>query len=142
MHFRLSSKRSRANAWGPARTRSPSRVARRDSGMVTAETAVVLPVMVVLFSLLLAGVGQAVDYVRVIDAARSAARLAARGETVTLVEEQALREAPDGSHVEIRLVGEQVQVAVTAPGRRLLGPIELPSAATVAVALVENSARP
>ena len=108
--------------------------------MVTAETAVVLPVLVVLFALLLAGLGQAVDYVRNIDAARSAARLAARGESVAVAEQQALREAPDGSHVEIRLGGEQVQVTVTTPGRRLLGPISLPSTESVAVALVEDPA--
>ena len=48
--------------------------------------------------------------------------------------------APDGSHVEIRLGGEQVQVTVTTPGRRLLGPISLPSTESVAVALVEDPA--
>lgn len=102
----------------------------------------VLPVLVALLALLLAALAHAVDYARVVDAARSAARLAARGEAVEVVEEQALSEAPDGSHVEVRRVGEQVTVTVTAPGRHLLGPLTLPPAGTVAVALVESSTPP
>ena len=109
---------------------------------MTAETAVVLPVMVMLLALLLAVLAQALDSIKVTDAARNAVRLAARGEAAELVQEQALREAPEGSTVEIRQVGEHVQVTITAPGRRLLGPIALPVAGSTAVALVEGSATP
>jgi len=110
--------------------------------MVTAETAVVLPVLVLLLTLLLATLSHAVDYVRVIDAARSAARLAARGESLSTVEQQALAEAPEGSSVDLDTSGDQVRVTVTAPERRLLGPIALPSAGAEAVALLESSIGP
>jgi hypothetical protein len=106
--------------------------------MVTAETAVVLPVLVALLALLLATLAHAVDSIRVIDAARSAARLAARGEAPATVEQQARNEAPPGSDVEVEQAGAQVRVTVIAPGRTLLGPVALPPAASTAVALVES----
>jgi Flp pilus assembly protein TadG len=110
--------------------------------MVTAETAVVLPVLVLLLALLLNALGQAVDTIKVVDAARSGARMAARGEQLAAVKAQTLAEAPDGATVVMRQVGEQVQVTVTAPGRRLLGPLRLPQVGTTAVSLVERPVTP
>ena len=113
-----------------------------EQGMVTAETAVVLPVLAFLLVLLLGVIGHGVDYMRAIDAARSAARLAARGEPSDVVQRQALLEAPDGSTVQIQQLGEQVRVTVVAPGRQLLGPITLPPATAVAVTSAETGLLP
>jgi len=108
-----------------------------ESGMVTAETAVVLPVFVLILGLILAVVGHSVDAIRSIDAARSAARLAARGEPLEAVRQQALAEAPAGSTVRVVFSAGEVRVRVVAPERTLLGPLGLPAAETEAVALVE-----
>jgi len=113
-----------------------------EQGMVTAETAVVLPVLAFLLVLLLGVIGHGVDYIRVIDAARSAARLAARGEPSEDVQRQALSEAPDGSTLQIQRLGEQLRVTVVAPGRQLLGPITLPPATAVAVTVAETGQLP
>ena len=91
--------------------------------MVTAETAVVLPVLL----LVLAGVVAAVVVVgaqlRCVDAAREGARAAARGEDTTAVIALAGRAAPDGAVVTVG-GEEEVHVAVTA---RIapLGPVPL-----------------
>ena len=114
----------------------------RQQGMVTAETAVVIPVLVFLLALLLGVIGHGVDYIRVTDAARSAARLAARGETPHDVQRQALAEAPAGSTIQINHLGEQLRVTVSAPGRQLLWPITLPPATAVAVAVAETLSVP
>ena len=92
--------------------------------MVTAETAVVLPVLL----LVLAGVVAAVVVVgaqlRCVDAAREGARAAARGEPAATVSALAGRAAPDGAVTTVSSDGEQVQVTVTA---RIapLGPVPL-----------------
>ena len=68
-----------------------------EAGTVTAELAVALPA-VVLLAVLLALTGQAViAQVRCTDAARAAARLAARGEATPAVLTEAGRRAPPGS---------------------------------------------
>lgn len=54
-------------------------VLRRDGGMVTAELAVVMPAVVLVLLLVLAGVSAGVTQLRVADAARVAARQAAIG---------------------------------------------------------------
>jgi Flp pilus assembly protein TadG len=92
--------------------------------MVTAETAVVLPVLL----LVLAGVVAAVVVVgaqlRCVDAAREGARAAARGEDAAAVTALAARAAPDGAVVTVSEGEEEVRVAVTA---RIapLGPVPL-----------------
>jgi len=141
MHF--PSLASAAGVQGPSEGRSlrstiPKCVAARDGGMVIAETAVVLPVFVLILGLLLAVVGHSVDAIRAIDAARSAARLAARGEPLSVVRQQALDEAPAGSTVHVSSDGQEVRVHVVAPERALIGPLGLPAAETVAVALTEG----
>jgi len=103
---------------------------------------VVLPVLVIALSLLLAVIGQALDQGKVVDAARSGARLAARGETALYIQQQVLREAPDGAAVEIEQIGTQVRVSVEAPGRELLGALALPRTAATSVALVEGVVTP
>lgn len=110
--------------------------------MVTAETAVVLPALVALLALLLSVLGHALDQASIVDAARSGARLAARGESSEVVRSAVLAEAPDGSTVTITENGPNVAVAVSAPGRQLLGAVSLPSPRAQAVALLETGGWP
>jgi Flp pilus assembly protein TadG len=81
--------------------------------MVTAETAVVLPVLL----LVLAGAVSAVVVVgaqlRCVDAAREGARAAARGEAPAAVVRLATAAAPDGAVTEVG-GGEAVRVTVSA----------------------------
>ena len=53
---------------------------RGQSGMVTAEFAVVLPAIVLVLGLSLGALGLALDQVRCVDAARAGARAASRGD--------------------------------------------------------------
>lgn len=130
MRWGLASGQSSAHRCG-------SRLGSAD-GMVTAETAVVLPALVALLALLLAVVGHALDHAQIVDAARSGARLAARGEPSTAVERAVLAEAPDGSQVRIEMTESTVRVSVLAPARRLLGAVTLPPPHAQSVAVVEG----
>jgi Flp pilus assembly protein TadG len=82
--------------------------------MVTAETAVVLPVLL----LVLAGAVAAVTIVgaqlRCVDAAREGARAAARGEEVAEVTALVGRAAPDGASTHVDVGSEHVRVTVVA----------------------------
>ncbi|NLF03414.1 MAG: TadE family protein [Actinomycetales bacterium] len=74
---------------------------RRDEGSVTAELAVALPAVVVVLLLVL-GLGTAsMAQVRAVDAARTAARLAAIGDDDAALVAAAQRLAGDGSHVGV-----------------------------------------
>ncbi|WP_254790503.1 TadE family type IV pilus minor pilin [Blastococcus tunisiensis] len=121
------------------RPRTASRP-HREAGMVTAETAVVLPVLL----LVLAGVVAAVTVVgaqlRCVDAAREGARAAARGEDVATVRALAGRAAPAGAVTTVRSQGEEVAVTVAAAVAPL-GPVPLRiTVSAVAVALREPGA--
>lgn len=85
-----------------------------DRGSVTAETALALPVLVVVLALavwVLAAVGA---QLRCAEAASGAARAAARGETDAAVTALGTRLAPDGAVVRVEHRGEQVHVHVAA----------------------------
>ena len=86
---------------------------RRDSGMVTAELAVAIPAAVLVLAVCLSAVRAAVDQIRCVDAARIAARAAARGDDPDRVRELATAAAPDGAEVAIR-GSTMVEVTVTA----------------------------
>jgi hypothetical protein len=88
-----------------------------DQGTVTAELAICLPGVLVLCVALLM-TGQAViGEVRCADAARAAARLAARGELPSAVVAEATRRAPPGAAVHLVRSGDSVTVDVRAPLR-------------------------
>ncbi|UYM03371.1 TadE family protein [Solicola gregarius] len=74
---------------------------RSESGMVTVETAVVIPVLIVLTLVLAWIVSLGIAQVRLVDAAREAARMTARGDSESKATQLAERIAPDGSVVEI-----------------------------------------
>lgn len=101
--------------------------------MVTAETAMVLPVLVVVAALAMAVLAHGVDQVRCIDAARAAARAAARGDSPQAVLSTARSGAPAGSVVSVTSTGSTLVVEVTAPGRAAWLPgLAPPSARAVA----------
>lgn len=92
--------------------------------MVTAETAVVLPVLLLVLAGAVAAVTVVGAQLRCVDAAREGARAAARGDSVETVRTLVLREVPDGMAVSIARDGEDVRVLVS--GRLpLVGPVPL-----------------
>ncbi len=92
--------------------------------MVTAETAVVLPVLLFVLAGVVAAVIVVGAQLRCVDAAREGARAAARGDDVADVTALAARAAPDGAVTTVSPEGEEVRVTVTA---RIapLGPVPL-----------------
>lgn len=105
-----------------------ARPAGSEKGMVTAETAVVLPVLVLVLAAAVAVIVVVGSQLRCVDAAREGARAAARGEAATVVRALAGRAGPDGADTSVTLAGDTVTVTVRARVRPL-GP--LPVRATV-----------
>lgn len=106
--------------------------------MVTAETAVVLPVLLLVLAAAVAGVTVVGAQLRCVDAAREGARAAARGEVTAA--ELAGRAAPDGAVIGVTVAGDEVRVTVSAEVRPL-GPLPLRVPVTAeAVALLEPGA--
>lgn len=92
--------------------------------MVTAETAVVLPVLLLVLAGALAAVTVLGAQLRCVDAAREGARAAARGDDDATVRALVLRAAPDGTAVSVARDGVDVRVRVS--GRvPALGPVPL-----------------
>jgi len=100
-------------------------VASSDDGYVTAETAVVVPALVLLFGMLLWGVMAAAEHIQCVDGARAGARAAARGEKEGAVRSAVRSVAPRGAAVETVREGEMVRVRVrarsTGPGPLTVG---------------------
>lgn len=97
--------------------------------MATAELAIALPSVVLVLALCLTAMTYGLDQVRCVDAARVAARAAARGETVAVVQDLALGRAPAGASITIHDTGRGPSVRVSAPARsRLLASIPVASA--------------
>jgi Flp pilus assembly protein TadG len=92
--------------------------------MVTAETAVVLPVLLLVLAAAVAAVTVVGAQLRCVDAAREGARAAARGDPVAVVEALVARAAPEGATTVVDVGAEEVRVTVStriAP----LGPVPL-----------------
>jgi len=95
----------------------------RSRGSVTAEFAVVLPVLTLMLAAVLAAGSAGVAKLRCVDAARSAARLAARHEPPATTLAAARSVGPEGALVQLSTTGELVRVRVSArvrlplPGR-------------------------
>ncbi|MEP6760858.1 MAG: TadE family type IV pilus minor pilin [Sporichthyaceae bacterium] len=107
----------------------------RERGTVTAETAVVLPALVVVLVLCLWSVTVVGQQLRCIDAARTGARALARGEASAAAGAAAQQAAPDGAIVTLRvsagLAVVEVRYSATLPG--VGGPgIQIGSRAAVA----------
>ncbi len=107
-----------------------------DGGFVTAETAVVLPSLILLMAMLIWGVLTAAAQLRCIDAARVAARAAARGDSDAVSLAQAV--APVGSAVQLVESGDTVRALVEAQS---LGPGGLASVLSLTVSADAVAAR-
>lgn len=121
-----------------------SLTARRDErGAVTAEFALVLPVLVSvtvgLVWLLAVGAAQ----VRTVDAARETARALARGEDQDAAVSRGMQVAPPGSTITVSRSGSEVQVTVTGavpgPGG-LFAQLPTPTVRAEAIAAEEQPA--
>ncbi|WP_097866831.1 TadE family type IV pilus minor pilin [Streptomyces sp. rh34] len=86
-----------------------------DRGAVTAEAAVVIPVLVAFAMALLWALMAASDQIRCVDAARAGARAAARSEPEAAVLETARDAAPHGARVEVGRAGDLWHVRVESP---------------------------
>ncbi|WP_265443181.1 TadE family type IV pilus minor pilin [Flexivirga meconopsidis] len=87
--------------------------------MVTAELAATLPALIFVLVVALNAVLIGIDQVRCVDAARVAARAAARGDSAAAVRQVGARAGPGGAAVEVRggpgAAGGTVIVTVRAP---------------------------
>ena len=110
---------------------------RRDRGMATAEVAVALPALVVLVAAGMTAVSVLTAQLRCVDAAREAARAAARGEDAAIVRSLAERSGPDGSDVQVTFGGQEVAVTVSAEADSVGGLLPAVRVQANAVALRE-----
>ncbi|WP_165396305.1 TadE family type IV pilus minor pilin [Streptomyces sp. F001] len=85
-----------------------------DQGFVTAEAAVVLPVLVMFAMGLVWGLLVVAAQIQCVDAARTGARAAARQDPHDAVVEVAREAAPPGAKVTLSREGDQVRVVVVA----------------------------
>jgi len=110
---------------------SALRSAQREGGFATAETAMVLPALLAVVSMMVGVMVSVGAQLRCVDAARGAARIAAHGESDALVRQAALRAAPRGATVVIRRRGGLVEVEVRARvlTTRLLPPVHVGASA-------------
>jgi Flp pilus assembly protein TadG len=97
-----------------------------DRGATTVETALALASLVLVLAAALYGLAATADQVRCVDAAREAARLAARGETDQMAKEVAHRIAPPNAEITIAREGDHLKVTVKAsPSGGLLPGLQL-----------------
>lgn len=108
-----------------------------DRGMVTAELAACLPVLVLVLAVALSAVSVTGARVRVQDAAREAARASARGDPAVAVE-LAQRAAP-GVQVSVTTSGDQVVAVATLQEHLLASWLPAVTITERAVAAVEPS---
>ncbi|MEV7001994.1 TadE family type IV pilus minor pilin [Streptomyces sp. NPDC093982] len=96
--------------------RGPGRLAVRgsDRGFVTAETAVVLPVLVMFAMALVWGLLVVAAQIQCVDAARTGARAAARQDPADAVIEVTREAAPRGATVTVGRKRDEVRVVVVA----------------------------
>ncbi|MEU5280334.1 TadE family type IV pilus minor pilin [Streptomyces asoensis] len=106
---------------------------RGDRGFVTAESAVVLPVLALFATALVYGLLIMSAQIRCVDAARAGARAAARQDAPEAILEVTRAVAPRGAEVTVGREGDQVRVVVVArpPALRVL-PVELREEAVAA----------
>jgi len=118
----------------------PSDGHRRDRGMVTAELAACLPVLVLILGVAISAVTVVAERVRLADAAREAARAAARGAPGT-GRRLALEDAP-GARVGVSSGGGTVTAVATKQVHPLGGWLPSITVSERCVAAVEPTAGP
>ncbi|MGW8396363.1 TadE family type IV pilus minor pilin [Streptomyces lydicus] len=105
--------RSDGSGGAPHPVRGAPRAAR-DGGFVTAETAVVMPVLVALVGALIWGLMAVCARIECVDAARAGARAAARSEPRPAAVAAARGAAPRGARIALAREGDLVRVRVEA----------------------------
>lgn len=113
-----------------------------DSGMVTAETAIVMPAVVLLLTVVLFAGNAVLDQVRCIDAAQAGARLAARGEASAVVTASVQRIAPSQARMTLSDNGSEAVVVVMSDVRIPLTGWAVVSLRGSAAAQIETSLDP
>ncbi|GAA3566645.1 TadE family type IV pilus minor pilin [Streptomyces osmaniensis] len=104
-----------------------------DRGFVTAESAVVLPVLVMFAMALVWGLLVMAAQIQCVDAARTGARAAARQDPADAVIEVTREAAPRGAKVTVGREGDEVRVVVVAKPPVLTGlPFEVREEAVAA----------
>ncbi|MEU2894951.1 TadE family type IV pilus minor pilin [Streptomyces sp. NPDC088106] len=107
---------------------------RADRGFVTAEAAMVLPVLVMFATALVWGLLVVAAQIQCVDAARTGARAAARQDAPDAVVGVTREAAPPGARITVSREAEQVRVVVVARPPVLHGlPFELREEAVAAV---------
>ena len=110
---------------GTVPSRASTRTRHTDRGAVTAETAMVLPLLVALTIALAWMLTLGIAQVRAVDAARETARALARDEPETVAIGLGRRAAPEGARIEVSHSATEVVVVVTStvhgPGGLLSG---------------------
>ena len=124
--------------------RPARRIRHGERGSVTAETAIVLPVVVVLLAVATWVIGLVVTHIRCLDAARDVARAVARGEPAEEARRIGLRSAPAGSVVELGRSDSDVTAVVRSPAVALpvlgsIGAVRVEERATVQAEPEEDS---
>jgi Flp pilus assembly protein TadG len=110
--------------------------------MVTAETAVVLPVLLVVLAAAVWVVACVAAELRCVDAARTGARAAARGDAPASVSAATSAVAPRGAEVDVASAGGEVTVVVRAvvhPFGAALSRLPGTAVAARATAVLESS---
>ncbi len=129
----------RSAAATPATPAGRRRARRSQRGAVTAETVMVLPVLVAVTIGLCWLLALGIDQARVVDAARETARSLARDDPRATAVAAGARVAPEGASIEASATDEVVTVTVTA---RVDGPGGLfdwaPSVALTATATAQR----
>ncbi|WP_280842249.1 MULTISPECIES: TadE family type IV pilus minor pilin [Kocuria] len=92
-----------------------------DDGAVTAETAVVLPAIMLVLAVVLAGGAAAATQVRCEEAAGAAARVVARGETETAAVKEARSIAGERAEVTVAIRDGRAEAEVVMPAPGILG---------------------
>ena len=131
-------------AWSRVRCTFRSNV-RREAGYVTAETAMVLPVLALLLAVALWSIAVAAAELRCIDAARDGARALARGESDAVATEVARTAAPAGAQVDVRRDGDRIVVVVSVRvgvGSGPLAAIPAPTVSATATTVAETARAP
>ncbi len=85
--------------------------------MATAELAVAIPAVTLVLALVLGAVDYGITQVRCVDAARTAARMVARGDAPATARSLALRGLPSGASIAVGGSVDEVVVRVSAPAR-------------------------
>lgn len=106
---------------GASERGSIGRPAHPDDGAVTAETAVVLPAIVLVLAVVLAGGAAAATQVRCEEAAGAAARVVARGESENAAVTEARSIAGDRAQVTVAVRDGRAEAEVVMPAPGILG---------------------